>query len=1054
MIRLLLFIQSADLVKGIQKKIFFCICFILFGLFSLQRVAGQGTVDTMKLNEYNNKGFKLMNAYKYDESLDTLELALKIKENALTYYYIGHIHSNKQEWDDAIFYGEKAVRMDSNIMPAYFDLFLGYISIGRWQDAKAISEKAKKGDKDHVLTSTIDSVDWLVANGERSTNTVIVLVLILAAVFFTSFYFSSKEKVLIGNSELRFSEVLLISASVSSLLYSVFYKCSHWIWAQNQHIPLPDFAVLVRMASFEHDGIESTVLFLMFTAHVIITLIATAGILKLRKNKNLYLPVCIVLVLLSGYYFFRTGFYPPEPSIDNQYLFVPIILSALSIGLFILYKYNSLLPKLVVLALAAFSGLITLAPPSVLDFNFILSPSLRLYHGFKFSEIYFQYDYFLSLLGYAWMKLNLSLDSFPYLFTLSFFLFFIASFLFTDRFFKTKGLSVIFIIALIVARFYLISHNSRVIPQVTPLRLDLWIILLLVANIKSVHHWLLGISIGLLVLFHRNLGLLYLGAYLELIFVLFIIEVVNLIQAKNISAKAFSDLVVQHLKLNAKNMAIIISSIALCFILFKEMFSASAVAYRKLGINFLPISKHSFYWYFPVILGSILVFLLYSRKKLGERYTSTALFILLLAIANSMYFYGRSHENNILNLTGILVLTLFTLFDLLIFQAPEEVVLSPIATPNKTAQNTQNKNAANKNIVKKIEVKRSFLTVRTAYLFLPVLFLFLMSYYYSERIYHKAEAQYNNLLESTYVYPFMAQLQIMDTAAVRQVTQSSQKVYFLDQQNDLYYYYYGQYTPQGYYSPFCAFVYKKDITTFLQSLLDKDYYIIFNNKELSSYTEYLPALNYNQQIQKNDIIALKKNNVSFLLPNDLNSIYHIVIKDSLAAPGMDHEGLYIKDDLTIEVILKPVSSMAGHGVIMNNLSQFPNEGLKGFTFQQNNAPNLYIFGFSNGTPVAPNIVFALDSNAWHYVVFTINKEIMKVYDNGRLVGATNSGGALFVNSDLPLVIGNRINRDAHYSGYIREVNVSNGTLDQDEITKRFQKLGAGSNNLMPNYTTK
>jgi hypothetical protein len=1058
MTKALVFIHCIKQVNELRKKAVVFLCLVLSGLFAMHNATGQTKADTLKVNEYNKKAVKLMNAYRYDESIDTLRQALKIRDNALTNYYIGHIYSNKQEWDDAISYGEKAVRMDTSLMPAYFDLFLGYISVARWNDAKAISPKAKRGDNDHVLTSTIDSVDWLVTNGNRSTNAVIVLVLLLTAVFFTSFYFLSNGKMAGWDSSVRFSEIIIISASISYIFYAVFYHYSHWIWAQNQHVPLPEFATLVRMSSFEHDGIESTLLFLMVTANIGLTLIATSGILKLRKNKSLYLAVSITLLAIACYFFFSIGFYPPDPSIDPQYFFVPVILSALSIGLFILYRYNSLLSKLVVLALAAFSGLITLAPPSILDFNFILSPSLRLYHGFKFSEIYFQYDYFLSLLGYAWMKMNLSLDSFPYLFTFSFFLFYLASFFFSDNFFKTKGLSVIFIVALIIARLYLISHNTRVIPQVTPLRLDLWIILLLIAHIKGVHHWLLGVTIGLLVIFHRNMGILYLVAYVELLCVLFAMDAVALIQEKNFNMRSISDLVVKHLRLNAKNLVFIIGSVALCFVLFHELFSASATAYRKLGIGFLPIKKISFYWNYPIVLSSIFVFLMYLRKRLGEKYTTTTLFLLVLTITNSMYFFGRSHENNILNILGILVLTLYTLFDLLIFQASDEVVVTgPPAiaanTSTKNQSNSQNKDTK-KTTVKKTETKRSYFNMRMAYLSLPVLFIFGMSYYYSERIYHKAEAQYNNLLESTYVYPFVAQLETMDTAAVRQITSNSPKVYFMDQMNDLYFYYYGKYVPQGYYSPFCAFVYKKDIITFVQGLLDSGYYIVFNNKEFSSYSEYIPSLKYYQQIQKRDIIALKKNNVPFLLPNNDKSIYHIALKDSLAAPGMDHEGLFIKDDATIEVILKPGSAVIGHGAIMNNLSQFQDEGLRGFTFQQSNAPNSYVFGFSNGTANAPNVVFTLDNNSWHYVVVTINKDIFRVYDNGKLLGEGNSGGALYLNSDIALVIGNRISRDAHYSGYIKEVNISNGQIEQEEIMRRYQQLSQGANNSTPNPTTK
>ncbi|MFI5196354.1 MAG: LamG-like jellyroll fold domain-containing protein [Chitinophagales bacterium] len=1037
MVHFLPAIQIPDLRKRTKQYILpFFIYFILLHLLSPVRVSAQGIpAGNDKVKQYNEAASRLISQCKYDESIPLLKQVLQEKENSESYYLLGHIHMIRNEWDEVINDQEKAIQLDPNNMPVYPDLFYAYTKVGRWKDAQAISEKAKQGDTNHSMSGTISSIDTQVENANRSNIAVVVFFLILAGIFFLPYYRLSKDPArdIFNNSNLRFTEVLLVSASVSCILYTIFFTFSRWIWSQNPHIPTTDYAAAMRIAVFEHDGVESFVMYALVFVNMLLTLLATAWVLKLKKNKSLYLPVFIILLLISGYYFFRVGFFPPFPSVDTQYIFLPVVLGLLSIGLFILYRYNSMLSKLAVVALAAFAGLVPLAPPSLVDLAFILDPALRLIHGFKVSEIYFQYDLFLSFLAYAWMKLNFAIEWFPYLGTLSFFLFFISIFFFSDRFFQTKGLSVIFIIALILARLYMISFDNQMIIQVTPLRLDLWIILLLVAHYKGVHHWLLGTCIGLLVLFHRNLGLIYLGSYVELLVVLFLADIVALVQEKKLNVKALSVLFVKHLRLNAKNLVIIVASIALCFILFKEMFSASALVYRKLGIGMLPVSRMSFYWYVPVILGCLVVFLLYYRNKLGAKYTTTGLFIILLAVGNSMYFFGRSHENNILNITGILILTIFVLFDVLIFLAPQPQQVPP--------QKEKAKNALNKNT----PVKRSYLSERSIYLFLPVLFVVFIGYYFSERIFDKAKTQYNNLLESDFSFPFQ-QLGTIDTAAIRQITHNSPDVYFLDERYDFYYYYYGKYAPIGYYSPFGAWIYKKDIINFIQGQLDKNYYIVFNSRNILNYSEYLPYLRYNQSYQKNEMIALKKEDVPFLLPEDTNSLLHIGIKDSLANPGLDYGGLDIKGDFTVEVVVKPVNSQAGHEVVINNLSQFANEGLRGFTFQQNNAPNQYIFGFSNGTTAVPNVVFNLDNNIWHYVVATVNKESLKIYDNGKLLSSANSGGALLVNSELPLVIGNRISRDCHFRGYIREVKISNGNKDQNEIISTAQKLDAALNN--------
>ena len=1044
MIRLLRPIQYLDLTTTL-RRLFLPVCLFLFCLFSTQFASAQVVVgnDSELLQQYNAQALKLMNEYRYEESLEVLYKAVKLRENPVSYYYITHIQTLRNEWEDAVKNGERAIQIDSNITPVYPDLFYAYTKVGKWKDAQRIADKARKGDPKGYLAGEINLIDSEVDTANRSTVVVCLLLMILGAVFFIPFYRSSKDPSykLPDEDSIRFSEVLLVSASVSSILYAVFYACSHWIWSQNQHVPLPDFAVMMRMATLEHDGVESFVMYVMVTANIVITLMATAGLLKLKKNKNIYLPVCVVLLLLSCYYFFKTGFFPPEESVDTQYIFLPFLLAALSAGLFILYKYNSTLSKIIVVGLIAYTGLVPLAPPSLVDFDFIFSPGLRFYHGFKVAEVYSQYDLFLSFLAYAWMKLNLAIEWFPYIGTFAFFLFFLASFFFSDRFFKTKGLSVIFIIALILARLYLISHDTQLTLQVTPIRLDLWIILLLVAVYRDIRHWLLGIFLGLLVLFHRNLGLIYLTAYMELLVVLFLIDLVSLAIEKSFSFKSLSDLVIKHLRLNAKNLAIILASIALCFILFKEMFSASAIAYRKIGINFLPVYKQSFYWYFPVVLGCLFVFLLYLRKRLGEKYTATGLFLVLLAIANSMYFYGRSHENNVLNLTGILILTLFALLDVLIFQAPQQ----PVKTAASVPQKSQHKGAQPRPAMpKSAGGKKSFLSERNVYLSLSVLVVFLMGYYYSERIDNKLKTQYNNLVESNFAFPFP--LSFMDTAAVRQITHNSSKVYFMDDRYDFYYYYFGKYEPQGYYSPFCAYVYKKDIIDFVQSELDKGYYVIYDAQTQNDYAEYLPYLKYNQSYQKNNIIALKKEDVPLLLSNDPSQLWHIAMKDTLASPGIDYSGLEIKGDFSLEVIVKPGGIQVNNAGILNNLSQLPGEGLRGMAFQlNNNLQNQYIVAFSNGTPAIPNVAFNMQPDVWHYIAVTVNKDFLKVYDNGKLVATTAFGGRPFVNSELALTVGNRVSRDCHFKGFIKEVKFSSGNISEADIISTGQKLSAGLN---------
>ena len=55
------------------------------------------------------------------------------------------------------------------------------------------------------------------------------------------------------------------------------------------------------------------------------------------------------------------------------------------------------------------------------------------------------------------------------------------------------------------------------------------------------------------------------------------------------------------------------------------------------------------------------------RDRIGDRKGQTTLFAVALTLANSIYFFGRSHENNLINISASLLLCAFIGIDLAIF---------------------------------------------------------------------------------------------------------------------------------------------------------------------------------------------------------------------------------------------------------------------------------------------------------------------------------------------------------------------------------------------------
>ena len=70
----------------------------------------------------------------------------------------------------------------------------------------------------------------------------------------------------------------------------------------------------------------------------------------------------------------------------------------------------------------------------------------------------------------------------------------------------------------------------------------------------------------------------------------------------------------------------------------------------------MPISTHSVFWILLALLPYCLY--LFHDEDYQERRTE-CLFLVGIAAVELVYFYGRSHENNLLNISGILLLLIF-----------------------------------------------------------------------------------------------------------------------------------------------------------------------------------------------------------------------------------------------------------------------------------------------------------------------------------------------------------------------------------------------------------
>lgn len=612
-----------------------------------------------------------------------------------------------------------------------------------------------------------------------------------------------------GYPSLLFSCVL--SVSVLYVLYLLFYHYSSIIWSLNSKVlPLADYTPWIRKTASEHDGIEIYVLYALTSLSIIIAFL-TNKLFSRINNRSVVRSFFMLFSIISIIFFANVNFYPPMAAPAqglNSAGFTMLILFIMLVLSFLFMKdrrmINIILPLLIIpICLVPTSGIL------FNDYNYILTPALKLLHGCKTTDIYFQYDHLLSLLAVLWLKSGLGIYSFRILGQISYLALFTGIYLFGQKYFANKLYALFLLISLVIIRIYGQIYDPTISFQVAPLRLDLWFILLLLAYWKGLMHWSLGLTLGILIIAHHNFGLIYAGSYLLLIFILGILEAAE-------STFKIKRVIKKYFLLYSVNIYMLIFALIAYNILFTSNAPNSVASLH----GFLTIAKSSFYWYVPIMLSLIVILIIKNRKRLSERYFITALFMIILTIGNSLYFYGRSHENNLINISASLLFCLFLLFDLLDRELKKDT--SP-------------------------RIRKLFMPT------LAIVFILTCAYYYSGRAMGKVQSQYLHFKNWQFIEAYPAP----DMQAIQRMTRYSSKVIFLSE-TDLLYYYYGGYVPQGKYHTY-AWVIKKGLIDFLNKRLNAGYYVIIPDTEYKMFSEIIDGLNIKNKKDDSGFLFISNN---------------------------------------------------------------------------------------------------------------------------------------------------------------------------------------------------
>jgi len=596
-------------------------------------------------------------------------------------------------------------------------------------------------------------------------------------------------------------ETVLLALSVTGLWYYCYFLLAPWIWAQNIPYKPADITPWILASADEHDGVEIYALYILVFVNIA-SAFALSFLLRRVTGTIARRTLMCLGAAASIAYCLTIGFVPPwnsmeVPTLSEMIFQSLLIILVVSPPTALLYYLNRRFTRWEPLLAA-----LLLIPPCFLaasafgwrDYTYIFSPALRLINGAALSDIYFQYDLLPSLLAAGWMKLGLDLAQFRVLGQAAYYLAFLCVYLLSRKLFLKKELTVFLLVALILGRIYASPFDATLTFQTTPIRLDLWIPLLLVVYRLGPYHWSAGLVCGLLMLLLKNFGIIYSAAYVQLIISLWLVGYLGSEQRPPFLKSLLEQLKRAMLPLSL----LVLFGVTSHFLFRNTEYGNFAGYYQKIGIGFIQIARDSFYWYVPAVLSVSVILLFRLRNYVTPAYLAGGFMLTYCAIGNSIYFFGRSHEHNILNIAIVLLFHFFLVLDLTA-RVLDRDRSDTIPVP-----------------VKKYGVSA-----------IAVVLILVIIVSYSDNIVRKGSIQFQNVESAKITYKSIRVPEAFYgfVGRIREVTHNSSKVYFVDK-SDFAFYYYGGFAPVGYCNPFETWIFTKDLTRYLQRLLDDGYYLV------------------------------------------------------------------------------------------------------------------------------------------------------------------------------------------------------------------------------------
>lgn len=571
----------------------------------------------------------------------------------------------------------------------------------------------------------------------------------------------------------------------------------------------------------EHDGIERNVLLVMFL------IIAPVGLLlydsKLFPRLMMVLGAALWLVFLVELHFF-TNLVHGIFSSEKIGTWIEIITGFTIIAAVwtLVYRWNTFWGRAIIAETIIACCFVPFGDISIYDYSYIMAPALKVLQSGTISSAYFQYDILPSIPAMFIIKNGGNAYTYRIVAQVSMFVFFVGVFAIARRFFVYKNLAFILLASMLLMRLFMGLNEVTNAAQVTSLRLDWWLLLFAVAYFSGLSNYKVGICLLLLIVLLNSFGIIYMLCYLLLIGFLLLFQLyTNYMNDGALpNAQNFTD----WFKTYAVNTGLALTGLFLHRLITGHWVNESVSIYKDFQLGMLPVLQDSLYWYFAAVFVFCFTLLLVFKGRFTESYWKASLLMLFLFIGNSIYFYGRSHENNIINISGTLLFVVVLCSDVLL------QILSGAGI--------------------KIGLKQKFAALT------PFAFIFLVLMVADANVFAFNIKTYKQYVKSglpAYSSSFPSPL---DMQVIADVTHNSRKVYFMIYGgSDYLLYNAGHYDIPCKFVPIDTWMLKSEKIDYANKLLEQGYYIVAVQGDDIFKKELLPYLHYKHTYPENVYVA-------------------------------------------------------------------------------------------------------------------------------------------------------------------------------------------------------